>query len=492
LIVVVYLSVPVRLERWLQVPQVVSGQAHQLLGYLIPACLLAIAIGVFALVADRLSPRLRQRLLLGLAVVEITFLAANGQFALAPAETIAATNPETAQLAALIGSQGRYALYDPYFYVAPSTQPIAEELGFFDLGILHKIASVQGYESAISATYEAATGTHQVGNLELNVLSGTTGNVLDLRALLTSPLYLAHPLPDGAAIPILTEQGPRFDVAAGEKVLSGQAPAVTGPWFVPPGTARSWFLPGPVDGASATFVLDPTVKSQSNTLAVAFVDAQGQSVQRTAIVSGTRAHAVAPLGFDVVRIRVSSPLGGRTVVLGGVVVANSSGSGRLLLDGILQSALSSPHWRFAGMIGPLPTFVNSESRGPTWIVRAASGNPDSPLLPGATTATSVGPAGDEMRTVVTTPTAGLLVRSTAFAPGWFATVQPDSGAPGQLLPVHALGIVQAVRVPAGSSVVTWVYRPATARIGALSSFAATLVFLALVALAWFRRRAPSS
>ncbi len=491
-VVAVYLAVPVRLEKWLQVVQLSSGRAHQLAGYLIPACVLAVAVGAFALVAWRLSPRLRQRLLVGLAVVEITFLAANGQFALAPAETIATTNPETAQLAALIGNQGRYALYDPYFYVAPSTQPIAEQLGFFDLGILHKIASVQGYESAISALYEAATGTHQVGNLSLGAISGTTGNVLDLRALLTSPLYLAHPLPDGAAIPILTERGPRFDVAAGEKVLGAEAAAQSGPWLVLPGTFRSWFLPRPVEGAKATFVLDPTVRPQPGKIAVAFVNATGRSVEETAIVSGTRAQAAAPAGFDVVGVRVSAPLRGLTVVLGGVVVASSDGSERQLLDGVLQTALSAPHWRFEGMIGPLPTFVNTESRGPTWIVRAASGNPDSALVPGATTATSVSPAGDEMRTVVTTPSAALLVRSTAFAPGWYAEVQPASRTPAGLLAVHALGTVQAVRIPAGRSVVTWLYRPTTARVGALSTFAATLVFIALCALAWFRRRARAT
>ncbi len=324
-VVAVYLAVPVRLERWLQVIPLSPRRAHQLLGYLIPACVLAIAVGVFALVAWRLSPRLRQVLLVGLAVVEITFIAANGQFALAPAETIASTNPETAQLASITGSQGRYALYDPYFYVAPSTQPIAEQLGFFDLGILHKIASVQGYESAISALYETATGTHQVGNLGLDVISGTTGNVLDLRALMTSPLYLAHPLPAGAAIPILTEGGPRFDIAAGEKVLSGEAPALSGPWVIAPGSYRTWFLPGPVEGAQATFVLDPTVKPQPKTIAVAFVNAKGQSIEKTAVVSGTRAQASAPAGFDVVAIRVSVPVRGPTLVLGGVVVADSDG-----------------------------------------------------------------------------------------------------------------------------------------------------------------------
>jgi len=491
-VVAIYLADPIGLERRLDVIQLAPDKARQLLGYLVPACALAVAVGVFALAARHLSPRVRERVLVALAVADISFLAANGPFALAPAVTIAKANSATAQLAALTGSQGRYLFYDPYFYVAPSTQPIAEELGFFDLGILHHIASVQGYGSVVSELYQAVTTTHQVGNFDLGGISGTTANVLDLRALLTSPLYLAHPLPDGAAIPILTERGPQFSVGPGEKVLSGEAEALTGPWFVLPGTDRMWFLPRIVQGPSATLVLDPTVRPQARDIGVSFVDLQGRSVSVTARVRGTRARAVAPAGFDAVQIRVTAPVRGLTIVLGGVVIANRTGSGRQLLDGLLQTALSAPHWRFATPVGPLPAFVNTESRGPAWVLARDSSDPDAPLLPDAIAATTVSAAGEEMRTVVTTPQPGLLVRSTAYAPDWYAEIQPASGGPAHAVAVTALGIVQAVPVPAGRSVVTWVYRPATARIGLWLTAGATLVFLALAVFALRRRRAPST
>ena len=452
--------------------------------------MLAVAVGAFALLAGRLSPLVRHRGLVVLAVAEIGFLAANGPYALAPKVTIATTNPETAKLAALTGPQSRYGFYDPNFLVAPSSQLIAQELGFFDLGILHNISSVQGYGSIVSQLYENATASHQVGNFDLQALAGTTANVLDLHTLLTSPHYLAQPIPNGGAVPVLTESGPRFDIGAGERVLRGQSAARNGPWFVLPGTSRTWFLPGILEGASATLVLDPTVRPFPKAITVAFVDPQGRSASARGLVIGTRARAVAPAGFDVAELRVSAPTGGLSVVLGGVVVANRTGSCRLLLDGILQTALSAPHWRFAGMIGPLPAYTNTESRGPAWVVSAATTEPDAPLLAGSAASTAEAPAGDPMQTVVTSPGPALLVRSTAFAPDWYVSIQTAAGGPANLVPVRALGVVQAVPVPAGRSIVTWVYRPGTARLGALSTFAATLVFLALCGLAWFRRRAP--
>ena len=434
-IVAVYLTHPIGLERWVQARPLNAGRAHELLGYLIPASALAVAVGAFALLAGRLSPLVRHRALVVLAVAEIAFLAANGPYALAPKVTIATTNPETAKLAALTGPQSRYGFYDPNFLVAPSSQLIAQELGFFDLGILHNISSVQGYGSIVSQLYENATASHQVGNFDLQALAGTTANVLDLHTLLTSPHYLAQPIPNGGAVPVLTESGPRFDIGAGERVLRGQSAARNGPWFVLPGTSRTWFLPGILEGASATLVLDPTVRPFPKAITVAFVDPQGRSASARALVIGTRARAVAPAGFDVAELRVSAPTGGLSVVLGGVVVANRTGSRRLLLDGILQTALSAPHWRFAGMIGPLPAYTNTESRGPAWVVSAATTEPDAPLLAGSAASTAEAPAGDPMQTVVTSPGPALLVRSTAFAPDWYVSIQTAAGGPANLVPV---------------------------------------------------------
>ena len=130
--------------------------------------------------------------------------------------------------------------------MAPSVQLIAQELGFFDLGILHNISSVQGYGSIVSQLYENATASHQVGNFDLQALAGTTANVLDLHTLLTSPHYLAQPIPNGGAVPVLTESGPRFDIGAGERVLRGRSRRGT----VPGSSSRAPAGPGSCLGSS--------------------------------------------------------------------------------------------------------------------------------------------------------------------------------------------------------------------------------------------------
>ncbi len=75
---------------------------------------------------------------------------------------------------------------------------------------------------------------------------------------------------------------------------------------------------------------------------------------------------------------------------------------------------------------------------------------------------------------VETPAPALLVLSEASAPGWQAMVN------GQTAPVFAVdGLLQAVPVPGGHSVVEWRYQPWTVRIGLVVS---ALTVIALTAL----------
>src|ERR1039458_4156021 len=79
---------------------------------------------------------------------------------------------------------------------------------------------------------------------------------------------------------------------------------------------------------------------------------------------------------------------------------------------------------------------------------------------------------------VRTPRAGLLAWSTAWDPGWRAEVTPANGG-ARSVPVERNGLVLAVAVPAGSSVVRFTYQPVGFRDGALVSLA-TLALAAVV------------
>src|SRR5205085_1828161 len=70
--------------------------------------------------------------------------------------------------------------------------------------------------------------------------------------------------------------------------------------------------------------------------------------------------------------------------------------------------------------------------------------------------------------VVSTPRPSRVVRSVAAAPGWSATVRtgPPAAASHQVAVAAAGALVQSVPVPAGTSTVTWRYRPASVTVGA--------------------------
>jgi hypothetical protein len=110
---------------------------------------------------------------------------------------------------------------------------------------------------------------------------------------------------------------------------------------------------------------------------------------------------------------------------------------------------------------------------------------------GAAHIVSSTPWGDETIRV-TTARPATLVRSEQFATGWQATVTtspPHGGPPSRhAVPVRRQGLIQAVSVPAGTSLVHFTYRPHRVLEGFVAS---ALGFTALVVfVVWpvFRRR----
>jgi len=81
-------------------------------------------------------------------------------------DTIAKKSPAAVSLAKLLGPQGRYAIYNPAQSSPKGLGGTILALGPYSLGILHQLQSVQGYSSAVSASYERATGAHEAENLQ--------------------------------------------------------------------------------------------------------------------------------------------------------------------------------------------------------------------------------------------------------------------------------------------------------------------------------------
>jgi len=172
------------------------------------------------------------------------------------------------------------------------------------------------------------------------------------------------------------------------------------------------------------------------------------------------------------------------VVIGAAVV-RTAGQGTYRVDGSLRDAVMSPRWRYRGMIGPFSIFTQSSAAGQVWV----QGDPHS-----AVRVVSSTPWGDE--TVrVTTSRPATLVRSEQFASGWQATVittddaartQHHAGA------VRRHGLIQAVAVPEGTSLVHFTYRPHRVLEGFIASGLGFIVLVGLVAWPVVRRRRRDS
>jgi hypothetical protein len=85
----------------------------------------------------------------------------------------------------------------------------------------------------------------------------------------------------------------------------------------------------------------------------------------------------------------------------------------------------------------------------------------------------------------------VLVRSETYDKGWIARLTPVGGGSTVTVRVRPLGMLQAISIPAGRFVVTWVYTAKLAKVGVIAS-GAGLLALVLLVFAPRRRRRPKS
>jgi hypothetical protein len=166
----------------------------------------------------------------------------------------------------------------------------------------------------------------------------------------------------------------------------------------------------------------------------------------------------------------------------GAAVLRTAGQGTYRVDGSLRDAVAPERWRFAGLIGRFSVFTQASAAGRAWVA--------GPTRATATVVSST-PWGDET-IQVTTPRPATLVRAEQFATGWQATVMtaPSRGARTrrQAAPVRGDGLIQAVSVPAGTSLVHFTYRPHRVLEGFVASALGFMAMVALIVWPWLRRR----
>jgi hypothetical protein len=413
--------------------------------YLAVAAAIALAAACFLVVAPRLPRRRRVTALVALAVVDLLVFSVN-QSSLAPvrADELGQPNRLEHELAAAVGENGRFLVVD-HFRIGGKQ---LNELGAPNLNVFFRLASAQGYGSLAWAPYVYATGTHGQNRAASTALASGVFDTLDVRALLVLPWAFQHAVAPGRP---------------GLVALSRSA-------------ATTRYFGGEVDVASVA--ISPVPGDRVRLLgpearAIRLVGLRTEYAPAGVVVGTNGATAYFPKGLRSFGVVLAPSAGGPPELS---VSVSPVGGAPFSPTGPLAAYVTPPHWKVAGTIGvylllsdtrafgPLTAFSPSGARRVSARIRVVASSPWTPT-----------------ETVeVEAPQRLLLVRGVADLPGWRVTATTAGRAEPATL--RRLGVVQAVELPAGQSVVTFTYDPPGLALGVALAVAGWALFLALLAL----------
>lgn len=424
-----------------------AGLEAPLHGYVTQAGALAVVAAAVVL-AVRRWPRPWRLPALGAVVVAdlLLFGAAQYTFATIPASATNATSPLAAKVAVATGPHGRFGVYDP----TGEDPRQLYELGVPDLNVLHRLPSVGGYGSLLEARYADATGAHHYGALSAAALGGDTFDQLDLRILVAPPSAFAQAAPGSGAPPVVS------------------------PRSVGTGSTASWLLGSSMKVSQVVLptAAPATVANDPQGLRMGLVDGAGRVTwSQGGLAPGGAGAASASFAPPVSAVAVVIANDGAQAQVLPAPAVQADGA-RWLLHGDLSDAVAPPHWSWAGSSGPFGLFRDERAQPMFWVT-GTGGRP----APAAHLRLLRDTIWGAQTVRVSTPAPATVVRSVSGAPGWSATVtwlglggSRPVPAPGpQPVPVRAHGLVQAVTVPAGTSTITWTYRPTSVVVGEVLS-----------------------
>lgn len=414
---------------------------------------LAVAAAVVALVLGwrRLGRPARRRLLTAVVVVDIGLFMVSTSVGLTDGH--ATLEPTTAAATAVLGSTGRFAIYD----TAGPTETL-DTIGQPDLNLFTKLPSVMGYGSILSNAYGTATGTHTLDTLTPCALADGTFVPLRLATLLTLPAFLAPPAEaDGQAPP----------------------PPAACPGARSPGTAtrRAFSLGQEISVTSVALVKTAGAPTTARPLRLGVLGPDGRTTWPAESVRRAS-------GGWSVALAAAQPASGLVVVgpassVSDTSVVTASDGQRWALDGVLQDALATSSWRYTGTWGAYAKFVATRVLPPVWVAAPAGG-----ARVRQVSTTDYGTSVDR----VTAGRTVTVVRSEAYVAGWHVEAVPAGGGPARTLPVERVGLVQGVRVPAGTWTLTFLYRPKGLDVGLAGSALGLAALVVVGAWGLVRRR----
>ena len=466
------LAAPRPVEEWLHATAAGAALARGLWPWFLVQAVVAGAVVVLVARWRRVGTATRRRALVAVVVADLAFFALATSTAIAPpAVTL---EPSHAAAAAVLGTSGRFAIVD----TTVSHIDTLSSVGQPDLNVFTGLSSVQGYGSIVSDSYGAPTGSHRLDTVSPCALETGTFGPLRLSTMLVSAGDLA---PGTRAVGPVTP-----------------APAAPCPGAPAPGSAhrRTFYLGRQIALGSATLAVTEGT-APAGTPRVGVVTPDGTTRWPAESVRPT------PTGWAVDFRRPQTAAGivveGPAREIADTSTLQGARGGRWVLDGLVQDALDTSTWRFAGTLdGGLGIFRRTRPvRPPVWLAAPA---------PGSSVRQVAAPdwGGAVVHVVATRPVT--VVWSEAYLAGWHATLTPVSGGHARArgaqragvrsvpLTVRPHGLIQSVRVPAGRWVLTFHFRPKLLTLGIAGSCAAVAGFLALLAMAVVnfrrRRRAP--
>jgi hypothetical protein len=437
--------------------------------------------GVIVWLRPILSSRQWLAAVAALMVVDLGLIAATSQLASPPSNALLAgkTSVESYVANHLVAG-GRFAVYDPVGYANGRSDA---NTGLPDDNVLADLPSVGGYASIVSGNYNSRTLTHEAGELNVPLLGAGDFDQLDLQDIVTAPEYFLLRL---RKAPTTLDNVRQVSESRGEDPVlpmgiranfkdSGYSfyPAPRGELVARQSSA--WFFGRSLHPARA----DVLLASGATSAHIRFgkIGATGEIRWGSPVPVASGALSVSgrlPPG-DAVGLAVQV-VSGRLPPHQAVVFV---GHGVYELDGSLSSAVRPGAWRQQGSIDEYSLFVRTQAPTPVYAI-TGTGRPAPPVKVLSTSSNAESIRIHATRSIV-------VVRDVAWDGGWHAAVSTNGG-PSQTVAVDRRGLVQQIRLPAGTDVVSFSYRPLHWLVASTLSEGSSLLLLILLVEVLLRRR----
>jgi hypothetical protein len=460
----VALGWPAQIESWMEATGSAVYQGRRLWPSFVVVLVLCALVLVLLFTAQVMGSERRRRFVVGFVVLDITFFLLTSTTGLisggAPAE------PSTAKATALLGTEGRFALADESL----ATYDAFIAIGMPNTNVFTGLPSIQGYGSLVNNTYNNATNTHQLLDLDPCQLELGRFRQLRLASLGVGADQLA---------PIIETKAPQATVVAPAPV---EACPGAGP--VAKGGVRH-FVFGQRIVVSSVFVA-------ARSKAVMADPATVRSLQLETLGPTGAAHEVAASITALSTgwlVRLDHPTPAVGLALSGPVhqiMDTSEVTARdgtvYSMNGPFQDAVDDGSWRLTATTSGYQVFHTTEALVPTLSLQGG--------VAGSSVHSEVVATNGDETAIIDARSPLAVVRSVAYARGWKATFTPVGGGRSTTEIVGADDLVQTFRLPAGLWRVDIAYRPSGLVHGLLLSAlsAAALAVVVVLLLVRDRRR----